>query len=191
MLSYILYVIYNKSLSCGVFPALWKQSLVSPIFKNGDNSLVNNYRPVCKQNLMAKIFESIIACKLNSLYKSVIIDEQHRFVAGHSITTNLLIYNNFLNACIEKGFQVDAICTDFSKAFDTVNHSILFKKLQCFEIGGFLLLWLKSFVIGRTRGRGRQRSVEVVRFNGGLSRPILVKFGVLQGSHLSPLLFIY
>jgi len=76
--------------------------------------------------------------------------------------------------------KVDAIYTDFSKAFDTVNHSILINKLSSYGVGGPLLSWLLSFITNR---------YQLIRFNNIFSRYIEVPSGVPQSSHLGLLLF--
>lgn len=179
--SRILWLIFNKSLVTGVFPSKWKQCIVTPIFKSGDKTHVSNYRPICKQNVMAKIFESIVAGKLSKLCKNVIIDEQHGFMSGRSTVSNLAVYSAFVASEIEGGHQVDAVYTDFSKAFDSVDHSILIDKLNLLGVGGIFLRWVSSFLTDRT---------QFVDFNGTLSRPIDVTSGVPQGSHIGPLLFL-
>lgn len=97
----------------------------APIFKGGDKTVVSNFRPISKQSLMPKIFENITADKLFALFKNIIIDEQHGFMARRSTSTNLLLYHDFINSAIEEGSQVDAVYTDFKKAFDCVNHGLL------------------------------------------------------------------
>lgn len=62
---------------------------------------------------MLNIFENIIAGKLLTLLKNVLIMEQHLFVAGRSSLTNLIIYHNVINSALEEDFQVNAIYTDF------------------------------------------------------------------------------
>lgn len=75
-----------------------KLSIVTPIFKGGDKTLVSNYRSISKQNIMPKLFENIITIKLSSLFKNILIDEQHGFVAGCSVSTNLFLYlYDFIN----------------------------------------------------------------------------------------------
>lgn len=68
---------------------------------------------------MTKIFENIVADKLASLCKNVIINEQHGFIAGRSTSTNLLIYHDYINSSVESESQINVIYTDFKKAFDS------------------------------------------------------------------------
>jgi len=172
IVSRILWILFNKSLSVGVFPDLWKACIVTPTYKGGNRCLVSNYRPISKQNLMPKIFENIIADKLSSLFKNILVGEQHGFMRGRSTTTNLLLYHDYINTAMEKKIQVDTIYTDFTKAFDTVNHSILKNKLSSYGVGGSLLNWLSSFVTDR---------YQIVRFNNSFSRYIKASSGVTSG----------
>ncbi|XP_025264621.1 uncharacterized protein LOC112637992 [Camponotus floridanus] len=123
--------------------------LGSRVFKDGDRSLVSNYRSISKQNPMPKIFENIVAGKLSALSKNALIDEQHGFVAGRSTVTNLLIYHDFIISAVEESSQIDAVYTNFWKAFDNVDHVVLLRKLQAFGIGGLWLKWLSDFVTDR------------------------------------------
>lgn len=129
----------------------------------------------------SKIFDSILADKLYSIFESRIIVEQHGFMRGRSAVTNLLLYTDYLVRNLDNGIQIDSVYFDFAKAFDSVNHEILLKKLQSLGIGGSLLSWLKSYLSNRT---------QIVKIDGNLSSPIKVSSGVPQGSHLGPLLFI-
>jgi len=129
---------------------------------------------------MPKIFENIIADKLSSLFKNILANEQHGFISGRPTTTNLLLYHDYINIAMKKKIQVDIIYTDFSKAFDAVNHSILMSKLSSYGVSGSLLKWLLSFVSNR---------YQTIRFKNSFSRNSKVSSGVPQGSHLGLLLF--
>lgn len=138
IMSRVFWLLFNKSLSSGIFPAVWKTCIVTPIFKGGDKNLISNYRPISKQCIIPKLFENIIAGKLSSLAKNIIIREQHGFMTGRSVVTNLLVYHDFI-VTLEERLQLDAIYTDFTKAFDSVDHNILLRKLRALGINGTLL----------------------------------------------------
>ena len=82
---------------------------------------------------------------------------------------------------MDRQIQVDAVYTDFSKAFDTVNHRVLIEKLRQSGVRGSMLNWLTSYIIGRQ---------QFVKVGNQISRPINVQSSVAQGSHLGPLLFV-
>jgi len=90
-------------------------------------------------------------------------------------------FTNYVTTHLENFEQVDVIFTDFSKAFDKLNHSILLNKLSKFGIYGMLFNWIKSYLCNRT---------QFVQMAGFLSNIINVTSGVPQGSHIGPLLFL-
>lgn len=114
--------IFNKSLDCDSFLITWKICLIVPIHKNGNRTNVSNYRSISTQNVMPKVFESLIVDKLSEWFKNITIDEQHGFVTGRSTITNLAVYQHFLISALEVGSHVDA--ADFRKAFDSYSKTI-------------------------------------------------------------------
>lgn len=82
---------------------------------------------------------------------------------------------------LDRKIQLDAIYTDFSKAFDKLNIQILLRKLNSFGISGMVLNWFESYL------RDRSQSV---KFGGCISRTIIPCSGIRQGSLLGPLLFV-
>ena len=164
-----LWNIFNASLATGAFPKIWKSGLVTPVFKAGDRADVRNYRPICKLSLMPKVFEEIVTELLSSQLSNVICPEQHGFVPNRSTSTNLAVYHSFVSRALDEGQQVDTVYTDFRKAFDTVDHSVLLRKLSLWGFGGSLLTWIKSYLTGRE---------QFVRVSSCLSSPIDVSSGV-------------
>lgn len=165
--------LFNKSLMSGVFPSLFKSAFVTPIFKNGDHSDVVNYRPVALLNSIALVFEKIVHRQLLTLLENKLSHRQHGFTKNKSTGTNLSEYINYVALALDNGFEVHAIYTDFSKAFDTVNHRILLRKLKALGIRGKFLEWIKSYLSDRAL---------CVTFNGSKSSSFSPPSGVPQFS---------
>lgn len=180
LLSRPLFHIFNLSLKSGTFPAFWKVSFVTPILKSGDRSQVNNYRPISILSCIPKVFESFVCDFLSAGLQGCFIDQQFGFLSHRSTELNLLTFTDFLLESLEEGYSVHAVYTDFTKAFDRVDHAILISKLHGLGIQGKFLEWLSSYLTER---------IQLVRIQGFQSKEIKVPSGVPQGSHLGPLLF--
>lgn len=173
--------IFNLILSTQTFPSKWKLSRICPVFKKGNKNEISNFRPITILCNFAKTFEVIIHNHLAFHLKHSIIPEQHGFMTGRSTVTNLFCVTQFISETIDRRSQVDVIYTDFSKAFDKLNHSLLLLKLENFGIDSSLIATLRSYLSGR---------VQYVQYLGFKSQKFLQTSGVPQGSVLGPLLFI-
>lgn len=180
-LSLPLNLLFNHSLRLGYFPAKWKSSYIVPLHKCGMKSQVENYRGIAKLSAIPKLFESIICNQLTFELQRIISPAQHGFLSGKSTITNLLEFTTKVFLSYGKSLQTDVIYTDFSKAFDTLNHRLLLMKLKSYGFPEVLLRWFQSYLCGRT---------QYVVFNDCYSRAINVTSGVPQGSHLGPILFL-
>jgi hypothetical protein len=172
--------VFNFSLSAGVFPAIWKDSFVVPLFKSGDKRNVSCYRGISIWSAIPKLFEKMVCDTITPVVRPVISDAQHGFVKGRSTVSNLFQFTNGVIGEIEDGWQVDGVYTNFFKAFDRVLHGMLKFNLSIL-FGGSLLCWMGSYLPGWT-----QR----VKLENYLSESIQCHSGVLQGSHLGPIFFI-
>jgi hypothetical protein len=125
-----LHFLYNLILTTSVYPCLWKVGKICPIFKSGKKNIISNYRPVTILPHISKVFESIIYSYVYTNVQNVISEHQHGFFRGRSTSTNLSCISHFISAALDKNTQVDVIYTDFSKAFDRIDHNILLNKLR-------------------------------------------------------------
>ncbi len=180
ILTPILTNIFKLSLKKGIFPSIWKTSFISPILKKGDPSLISNYRPISKLSIIPKLFSQLVSSKLSSYCSSLLSNHQYGFTPKRSSCNNLAVVKNIILNSFELNAQTDIIYTDFSKAFDQVNHAILIKKLQIFGFSGSLLNWFQSFLSGRH---------QIVKYLNFTSTQFNIPSGVPQGDHLSTLLF--
>jgi len=174
-------ILFNKSLAVKKFPSKWKMSYVSPIFKDGNKSDISNYRPISILCAISKVFEKLVFNELFDQVKHRIHKSQHGFFSKRSTQSNLMEYVSMIAHEIVDGGQVDSVYTDFSKAFDKVNHHLLIRKLMGFGLNDNVVLWLSSYL--------RDRSQFVVIGNSRSNR-IDSTSGVPQGSIIGPLLFI-
>ena len=176
-------LLWNKSYEVGQVPSYYKKQLIAPVFKKGSRSYAKNYRPISLTPHEVKIFERIIKNKIIEFLenKSLLTSDQHGFRKGRSCTTQLLKQQYDILTNLMDGNDTDAIFLDFAKAFDKVDHKILYQKLQNIGISGKLLDWIKSFLSSRK---------QVVSVDGFLSYVADVISGVPQGTVLGPLLFL-
>ena len=184
ILSYYLTFIYNLSLSTGVVPSCWKRKRVTPLFKKGDADDVNNYRPISILPITMKVFEKIVHLQVSEFLErnKIISQYQSGFRNGHSTDTAVSFVSDFILEEVAKKNYVGAVLIDLKKAFDTVDHTILLKKLFCYGIRDVPFEWFESYLCGR-----KQCSVLGDSKSSFLDEG---KYGVPQGSVLGPFLFL-
>lgn len=175
--------IINLSIKQGIFPHHLKKTKVIPIFKSGNRSDINNYRPISILPAFSKIFEKIIVTRLIKYLEDnkLLTQYQHGFRANHSTETAVLHFVNNIYKALEQKLYVAGVFIDLSKAFDSLNHNILLSKLQHIGIRGVPLELFHSYLSNRSQS---------VSCNNMTSHFIPISRGVPQGSVIGPILFL-
>ena len=131
-------VLFNACLRQNIFPDRFKLAKVTPLFKGGEKTDLGCYRPISLLPAFSKILEKIMqAQSFSHLSKHDIISEQQfgfrpKFTTEYAI---LDIYEKLINN-LDKKLTTCAIFLDLAKAFDTVSHDILLRKLEAYGIRG-------------------------------------------------------
>ena len=128
-----------------------KTSKITPIFKAGEDNDPNSYRPISILSVFNRIFEKLMYNRLIQFteHNKLLNNEEYGFRTGHSTTHAVLdIVNTIPNNMDNRLFSC-AVFIDLQKAFDSVNHSILIKKLDYLGVRGCINSWFESYLSGR------------------------------------------
>ena len=128
-----------------------KVARVEPLFKADDVSLFTNYRHVSVLPSFSKFLERTIYNRLFDYLTNlhILCDNQFGFRKNHSTTLALIELHDKMSSAPDNGELAVGVFLDLSKAFDTVNHSILFDKLEHYGIRGLAVKWIKQTSICR------------------------------------------
>ena len=174
--------IVNLSMKSGIMPMACKIATVTPILKNGDPNDPNNYRPISILPLLGKCIEYFVNKQLTEYVETnkLLTNHQYGFRKDHS--TTFLMLNLFDKIFMSKETlkKPAIVFLDIKKAFDTVSHKVLLKKLKFYGVDGFVIKWFESYLGGRK---------QCTKIRGNVSPLLPVNTGVPQGSILGPILF--
>ena len=175
--------IINLSLQKGIFPDKLKLTKVIPIYKANDPSLFTNYRPISLLSNFSKFFEKVMHNRITEFAEqyNILYRCQFGFRKNYSTSHALIHLINRISTAIDQRETTVGVFLDLSKAFDTLDHEILFAKLEHYGIRNVALQWIKSYFSNRR---------QFVQINQTCSSTQTIKCGVPQGSILGPLFFI-
>ena len=175
MTKLISFCIVNRSL-----PSEWKEARLTPVFKRGVNTNKANYCPVSILTSLSKVFEKVIYDETWNVFHNFLSSNSSRFMKTHTCCTALLKMTEDWRNSIDNKEAVAAVAVDLSKAFDTINYSLLLAKLKAYGFSTHALELMSTYLLGRQ---------QCVRLDDVCSNFKIVKSGVPQGSLLGPLLF--
>ena len=178
-------LLINQSLEYGIFPEQLKTAKVLPIYKENDLNIndVSSYRPISILPSFSKVYEKIVHIQLYSYFTmhNLFYDHQYGFRKNHSTEYAALELHDMLIQYLDKGKIPISIFIDLSKAFDTIDHDILLKKMSFYGINDNALKWFTSYLAHRN---------QYVSLENTTSSSLEITTGVPQGSILGPLLFL-
>ena len=176
--------IVNKSMATGVVPVAFIKTLSTPLLKKAtlNQDVLKNYRPVFNLPFISKVLERVVRSQLLDYLASTEQHEPHQsaYRPIHSTETALVRVVNDIQMALGRKNVAMLVLLDLSATFDTIDHSLMLKRLLKIDIVGTAHKWFSSYL------RGREQSVFI---KGTASQSVLLKYGVPQGSVLGPVLF--
>lgn len=174
--------IFNKAISTGTFPKLFKEAIVAPLYKSGEKHLMENYRPISLISNFGKVFEKILKIRLLNFLKKhrIMSDQQYGFQENKSTHDAIAKLTSLMYNSVDQSMPSLCVFLDLAKAFDTVCHEKLIDILEDIGIRGMALKLFKNYLSERE---------QFVKIGDILSEPEIVTYGVPQGTVLGPILF--
>ena len=175
--------IFNHALISSQFPCEWKVARPLPLFKKGARNLAENYRPISILPSISKLMERIMYDQLYEYLNenSLLSDHQFGFRKFHLTASALLDCTNSWYMNTDRKMFNLVVFLDLKKAFDTLNHDILVRKLELYGITGNALSMIKSYSTDRE---------QKCQLGDVITSESRVTCGIPQGSTLDPLLFL-
>jgi exonuclease III len=176
----LLTILFNHLRNSETIAANWQEALMVNLFKDGDPTDPSNYRGIALISCLGKIYLSIWAKRLGQHGETVLRDAQGGFRARRSTIDQALAFHEILKSRQEEKKKTYVCFIDFRKAFDTVWHDGLWKRLWDSGIRG------KAWRIIKNLYKNIQAQVLV---GDAKTKSVRMRQGVRQGCPLSPILF--
>jgi hypothetical protein len=162
-------------------PDLWKFAHIIPIPKSSP-PVLDNLRPISSLSFPAKLMEKAVLFFMNDRLLSF-VDKYQFAYRPLSSTTNILIrIHDFVTTILDRkdSKAVSLLFLDLEKAFDSIPHKLLLKKMYALNLPLGFLHWVQNYLSGRTQ------STRYMGFHSNISS---ISSGVPQGSLIGPVLF--
>ena len=175
--------ICNSSILLGEFPKELQIAKVKCIFKAGDKKVIKNYRPISILPSFSKIIEKIVTFQLIHFFESRNLLTNSQFGFRRNRSTELACQSALkeVYSSLDSGMLSVGIFLDLAKAFDSLDRTILLKKLEFYGVRQSSLKWFISYFSNRR---------QYVSYKNCFSPMLPVEYGVPQGSIIGPVLFV-
>ena len=176
-------MLFANSMFSGIFPNELAISTVKLLPKSGDLSNPGNWRPISMTNVFSKILEKLVHKQmLGYLIDIDFLDKsQFGFLPGKSTHEAIFRTVQHIYSAINCNKMTGLLLLDMAKAFNCIEHNILFLKMENAGFGQPVIEWFKSYL----------NRFQRVRMDDKLSSVVPVKNGIAQGTVLGPILFIF
>ena len=176
-----IYMDFITAVGASCFPDSKNSSVTSLIYKDrGESYLLSNYRPIALMNVDVKILTKLLSMRLLVVLPSI-IHETQTAVYGRRIDNNVNLVRDLIDLANKDGEDAALLFLDQEKAFDRVNHGVLFRTMERFGFGTGFIKWIEIIY---------SNASTCVDVNGFFTDSIRLNSGVRQGCPLSPLLYV-
>ena len=181
LISYVT-LLFNMVKSSGTIPSGWNKGRVTLVHKRGLREMLGNYRPLTVIIAMSGLYSKVLNARLIAVVEEheVLGEIQNGFRKERCGADNIFVLDTVLWKAKSQRRDVHMGFVDISKAYDSVNRGILWKRLETLGFRGEFLATLKALYSGDS---------VVCELNGVTTRPVFLQRGLRQGCSLSPMLF--
>lgn len=175
--------LFNLCIKNNNIPKQWKDGTIVMVFKEGNKFMPENYRPITLLNCIYKIFTNIIKDKMMKIIISngIIGNYQAGFMPNTNANNNIKTLVNIIESCNASKKEIHVLKLDIAKAFDSVEHELIYNALNYFNFPIQIINIIKSIYMDCTVS---------IRTVLGFSKKFKTSRGVRQGDPLSTCLFI-
>ena len=177
-LTSLINAIYGNAL----YPTQWTINYLRALYKKGDKDDTGNYRGLAIGSALGKLYSMILLKRLETFTSThkIICPTQIGFRRGFRTADHVFVLKTAVTKAIKNNMKLYAAFIDFQKAYDTVNRSILLKRLEAIGISHKMLLNINALY---------NRTEYAIKLTSHICKPIPSNLGLKQGCPLSPLLF--
>ena len=143
--------LFNESLKDGIFPDTFKLAEVVPLHKGKTTTALDNYRPISLLCTISKILEKVVYKRIYEFLSNTgqITSSQYGFRANHGCEHAIGELLSELVKNMQRRETTVCLFLDLSKAFDTLLHTVILRKMEQYGIRGICLSWMKSYLANR------------------------------------------